>query len=432
MSSIWLPGLVVLVVAAAAGLLVSRRLGRRSASEDDRRLRVADLERRREELYARLRDLPEGDGGEPAALELAAARVLRRLDGAGGGGGSAAAPGGAPVPAPRPAPGGGGRRPGLVGSAAGAAAMAVIALLVYWAGRDAAPGERPAPAPRGAGGVQGLPPDHPEVSDQLPAETQQRLSALAARLESDPEDLMARKELALTQLSAGLWVESFQQAQEILRSRPEDPDGLFVQGVVRVLMGNNDDAIELLDRVLANYPDHLQALFYKGVALYQSGEGDRAVETWQAGLAAAGGSHPEFERVLGMAAEAALGLTPSAPRDAPAPAPPAAMAAEGYPVVVELAEGAVAAPGAVVFVLLRPEAGGPPVAVRRIEAPRFPLRLVLGAGDSMMGAELPASGRLGARLDGDGSATTRGPGDLGAEAPARRGEPVTLVLSPEG
>jgi hypothetical protein len=69
--------------------------------------------------------------------------------------------------------------------------------------------------------------------------------------------------------------------------------------------------------------------------------------------------------------------------------------------------------------------------VRRIGSPRFPLEIELSQADSMMGGDLLDAGLLTARLDTDGSATTRGPGDLAAQVEAAVGDFVSLVLSPE-
>jgi hypothetical protein len=57
------------------------------------------------------------------------------------------------------------------------------------------------------------------------------------------------------------------------------------------------------------------------------------------------------------------------------------------------------------------------------------MRVSLTAADSMMGDEtLPANGILVARLDADGSVTTKQPGDLEVEAAAVAGEMTTLVF----
>jgi cytochrome c-type biogenesis protein CcmH len=69
--------------------------------------------------------------------------------------------------------------------------------------------------------------------------------------------------------------------------------------------------------------------------------------------------------------------------------------------------------GGVLFLFARGPGGGPPLAARRIESPRFPLAFELGPEDRMI-AERPFEGPLvlSARLDSDGNATTRGAGDL--------------------
>ena len=69
--------------------------------------------------------------------------------------------------------------------------------------------------------------------------------------------------------------------------------------------------------------------------------------------------------------------------------------------------------GAVLFVIARTAAAGPPLAVKRIEQPRFPLDFEIGPDDRMI-KQMPFAGAvmITARLDSDGSATTRTSGDL--------------------
>lgn len=100
----------------------------------------------------------------------------------------------------------------------------------------------------------------------------------------------------------------------------------------------------------------------------------------------------------------------------------------GYPVRIELAAGAMVQPGSTLFVFLRPETGGAPVAARRITGASFPLSFTLGSGDSMMGGELPKSGILVAKLDTDGSASTSSETDFQTEAEASWGEWTRLTL----
>lgn len=148
---------------------------------------------------------------------------------------------------------------------------------------------------------------------------------------------------------------------------------------------------------------------------------------------------PDLSRIFPAGAEGAA-VVQEAPGQMPPPpgmdAAPAPAAASGAPIrgTLRLAPGLEASQprGAVLFLIARGEAPGPPIAVKRIEAPSFPLAFELGPDDRMLQA-VPFAGplRLTARLDGDGNATSRSPGDLqgdlpGAVSPGATG--VELVL----
>jgi cytochrome c-type biogenesis protein CcmH len=116
-----------------------------------------------------------------------------------------------------------------------------------------------------------------------------------------------------------------------------------------------------------------------------------------------------------------------APTDAP-PAPPGGRGAtpavaDAGPAIrgtLELApELAGSVPrGGVLFLVARNPQGGPPVAVKRIAGPSFPMAFEIGPGDRMI-QSIPFAGPLllTARVDGDGNATSREPGDLSGAAP---------------
>jgi hypothetical protein len=74
--------------------------------------------------------------------------------------------------------------------------------------------------------------------------------------------------------------------------------------------------------------------------------------------------------------------------------------------------------GAVLFLIARRGGAGPPLAVERIASPRFPVEFSLGPEDRMI-QTLPFAGELqiSARLDADGNAMSREPGDLEGRAP---------------
>ena len=431
MSGDWLPVLVVLGVGALFGLFLAWRLRGSAVPASDRQmsddtLRLADLERRRDELYDRLRR--SENEADRAVLEDQAARVLRQIDrlseeipGAETESGQRAQ---SAAPVARGGPTG---RPMLVGFLGGAAMVTLVSVLIFLALGDAEPdranGMRPGGAPAAAAAASGA--EHP--SGPLPADVEERLATLRQRLAADPTDLVARKRLALALLATDQYFEAFQVSNEILEGRPNDPDGLYVQGMVRMTMGQDELALESLDRVLVQYPNHILALAGRGMVFMRQGDREAAVLVWERALEVAGGRHPDLEELLAMARDASGATTaPLSPPPFERPELPAGT--EGFGVRVELAAGVSVPRGATLFVFLRRAAEGPPAAVKRVLDPVFPLDILLGPDDAMLGRPLPDSGTISARLDADGSASTRGENDLLAQGPGKLGETIRLVL----
>jgi hypothetical protein len=88
--------------------------------------------------------------------------------------------------------------------------------------------------------------------------------------------------------------------------------------------------------------------------------------------------------------------------------------------------------GAVLFVIARMGEAGPPIAVKRIVSPRFPLDFEIGPDDRMTD-KIPFAGslQLTAWVDADGNATTHEAGDLRgripeAVSPGARGIALTI------
>lgn len=76
--------------------------------------------------------------------------------------------------------------------------------------------------------------------------------------------------------------------------------------------------------------------------------------------------------------------------------------------------------GSPVFVIAKPESGGPPFAVRRYDGVKAPFAYALGPDNIMMaGTNAPRKLVVSVRVDQDGDAMTRQPGDLegGPSAP---------------
>ncbi len=162
---------------------------------------------------------------------------------------------------------------------------------------------------------------------------------------------------------------------------------------------------------------------------------DRAIEPYVPGEKP---EQPDLSRIFPEGAEraaqkggeakagmpAAPGAMPAAPGDPSDRGGPPVAGAAGAPLsgTITLApafERKVPA-GAILFLIARKgEGGGPPLAVKRVEAPTFPMEFTIGPGDRMIQA-MPFEGplQLSARLDADGNAMTRAPGDLQGQTPA--------------
>lgn len=432
----FVPGLIVMGVGLVVALLLALRLRRAStSSKKDLDLEIEDLQMRRDEIYRKLRE-EDGellDVEERAQLEMAAARTLKRLDELQpavpkterrGGGTAKSTPQAAPQPA----------RAGVTGFALGVGMASLIAVLLFWASGDATP--RPPETP-----VAAAPDDetHNQLQQMSP-EGRARAASLTARLEANPRDLPARKALTETFVMEGFFVEAFEQTETILADSPGDVDALYFQGLVRLTMGQGDQALVLLDRALTTQPDFVSARLVRGITRLRAEDREGAIEDWRAGLQAAGGAHPGLEQLLrlaesGASMEEILSAPPGPSRPPPASMTPAGtpipeIAGDPYRLRLEVAEGVPLPATGVLFVSLRGDFPGPPAAVKRIDAPSFPLEIELDERDSMLGRPLPAKGTLSARVDQDGSATTREPGDLAAEIEISRGDSVTLQLTP--
>jgi hypothetical protein len=129
---------------------------------------------------------------------------------------------------------------------------------------------------------------------------------------------------------------------------------------------------------------------------------------------------PDLSRIFPAGAErAAMDEAPTLPPSPRGAAPVAA--AEGAPIrgtitVAPELSGRIPG-GAVLFLIARHGGAGPPLAVQRIAQPRFPLEFSIGPEDRMI-QTLPFVGELelSARLDADGNAMSRQPGDLEGRA----------------
>jgi tetratricopeptide (TPR) repeat protein len=306
-----------------------------------------------------------------------------------------------------------------------AAALAGLAVWVSGAAR-----------PRGQGGsLTGTPqrPGAAEAPAPPPAaapESDQELAGLRAAVAAHPDDLDARLELAQAYLGRRDMMQVWEQTQAVLERSPGHPRALSYQALVRLAMGQADEAERMLKQAMAAAPNLLEPRLHLSLVYARTGR-----------MAAADAVLDEAKRRFPRDAEALERLRqemkaqaagqggpgePPAPGEQPAaeaePPPPAAAEGPHVSGQIELDAAGAAPPGAIVFLIARASGQneGPPLAVKRLPA-AFPLRFTLGREDSMMGQELPARLRVEARLDADGDPLTRS-----AQDPSARLDDVRL------
>jgi len=209
----------------------------------------------------------------------------------------------------------------------------------------------------------------------------------------------------------------------VLAANPNQPEANSYMGVILMQAGHADGALMAFDKALSVAPNFPMALWGKGMALYQ-GKQDYA------------GAREVFEKLLPLlppgndreAIVKVLAEIPAAGQKPKMAAKPAATAAAssssssagqitGRITIDPKINGAID-PQAALFIIARPAGGGggPPVAVKKVDRPAFPLSYSLGA-ENMMTQGMPFTGKLTitVRLDQDGNPGTRGPGDLNGD-----------------
>jgi len=416
-----LAGLAVGLILGSAILwraLVAARSGARAIQAVP--LAVRDLAGKREALLRQLRELedtaskrtPEQLARERYALELEAAQVLLALDEHG----IPDEPKRAKARAKRTAtPDRAGLR-GFLWGTVSASALLLLGLFVYQSAKPreaggSVTGDLPAAARTGAG----------EPSD--PDEAQ-----LKSRVASNPEDIEAHLALARLYLVRRDYMGVWNETMRVLERAPGNPEALADQALVRLAMGQADEALGMLKRALASDPDLLEGYVHIAIVYARMGRMKDAEKAAAEGSRRFPDRAAEFRQLLAdLRAQDSVASAPPSGADDPHAAlatpgeqtgggPPARARSGGRRIsgTVDLdpALRSEVAPSAVLFVFVRSAgvAEGPPLAVKRLP-PRFPQQFELSEADAMMGQPFPDPLRIDARLDADGDPTTRPPTD---------------------
>jgi cytochrome c-type biogenesis protein CcmH len=211
--------------------------------------------------------------------------------------------------------------------------------------------------------------------------------------------------------------EAAEQFRKVAAAQPNNSQALAYLGAVLWLTGHADPALQALDRALTINPDEPLALWMRGDVLYQ-GKQDYAgaIQSWERLLARP--LSPDDRKVLtDRLAEVRQKLAASTARPSVTTTAVVADGAKrsrlisGTVRLAQDARGNGPVRGAL-FVIARSGAG-PPLAVKRVVDPTFPLAFTLGPEDVMLqGGELRGDVTLIARLKRDGRAGPAVPGDF--------------------
>jgi cytochrome c-type biogenesis protein CcmH len=208
------------------------------------------------------------------------------------------------------------------------------------------------------------------------------------------------------------WPKAIEAFKQALAADPNQPEAHAYMGFILVQAGHADGALLAFDKALSQAPNFPMALWGKGMVLLrdkQDYSSAREVLERLAQLLPAGAQRSEVEKVIQE-----LPHSGGKPRPQVTAAPPSGQQIAGMISIDPKLKGNVDSQ-ATLFIIARPAgtAKGPPLAVKKIDRPVFPLSYSLGAENVMMqGMPFTGSVTIAARLDKDGNPTTRQPGDL--------------------
>lgn len=230
---------------------------------------------------------------------------------------------------------------------------------------------------------------------ELPA-VEEMVSALAARLQENPEDLSGWKMLGRSYLQ----MQNFPAAIEALEKAvalESAQDGQTLADLGEAVLMNDNTTIngragQLFENALALSPGNQKALFYTGLAAVQRGDNELAASRWEALLATS--PPPNIQEILRQRIAELRGIEPEAEVAAASPALPRSTADNAVVTVgVSLGEAARQAnlPDATVFIIVRdPNQPAPPVAAIRRRLSELPATVSIGDSDAMIPGRVPS------------------------------------------
>jgi cytochrome c-type biogenesis protein CcmH len=209
--------------------------------------------------------------------------------------------------------------------------------------------------------------------------------------------------------------------KKVLANEPNNPEAHSYMGFILVQAGHGDGALMAFDKALSQAPNFPMALWGKGMVLYQDKKdytGARQVFERLLNLIPPGEERNEVVKVLAeIPASGGIPNRPAVAEKNPGAVSPSSAQITGKISIDPKLKGSID-PNAALFIIARPAsgAGGPPLAVKKIDRPSFPVDFTLSQENVMMPG-VPFAGKINitARLDKDGNPVTRTPGDISGD-----------------
>ena len=212
------------------------------------------------------------------------------------------------------------------------------------------------------------------------------------------------------------WPKAIEAFKKVLTVDPNQPEAHAYMGYILAQAGHADGALMAFEKALAQAPNFPMALWGKGMILLREKQDyANARETLAklVPLLPAGTERNEVEKILAELPQSATPPSQKAGVSAPYPG----QQISGRITIDPQLKGRLNS-GATLFIIARPagSAKGPPLAVKKIDRPVFPLGYSLGAENVMMqGVSFSGKVTVIARIDTDGNPTTREAGDLSGD-----------------
>jgi cytochrome c-type biogenesis protein CcmH len=203
---------------------------------------------------------------------------------------------------------------------------------------------------------------------------------------------------------------ALQQYRTVLEQAPANATVLTRLSILAQQSGQAAVGLRLIDRALQAQPGYLPAWQAKGMLHYAQEHYQEAIAAWETYLRLVPDDDPHRQAIAMLVAQAKQRLQAAPPAN---PAPPKATPATISGTIRLAAAPSPPLPeGAALFVIARADTG-PPLAVKRIVNPQFPIHYTLGAEDVMLPSRaFTGTVNLSARLQASGTVGPLQPGDL--------------------